>query len=650
MSFDVLFTPIRIGGIELRNRLVMPSMGSQLPGPDGSMSPYIRKYLEERAKGGVALILPGHTYVGGGGGKGMANQSRADSDSLVPDMARLADAVHAHGARIFLQLNHCGRQTGSEVAGEPIVAPSAVPSIGGEVPKELTVAEIEEIVQAFGKAARRAMQAGIDGVELHGAHGYLIGQFLSDYVNRRTDRYGGSFEKRLTFAREVYRVAREMTDPDFPIGLRLNADDMMDVLGEEYRGRGITLDESPKIAREMEKEGVCYIHISTSIGDNFTTTIQSPYVGRNLNIERAAAIKAAVDIPVIVVGSINEPDDMVSIIEGGKADMIALGRTLVADPEVPNKIREGRVDEIRKCILCNWCYTQILSNRPLGCAVNVMAGRETKEEFAPLEHPKRVMVVGGGPAGISAALTAARRGHSVTLYEREGEVGGNLWPASGPDFKREIGQLISYYQGELKRSKVSVQTSTEVTADLVRRESPDVVILATGSRSIESVIEDADQERVYLALDVLRKARSVEGDRVVVVGGGMVGSETALYLAREGKDVTIVEMLDEILVDETNIFMHGGLEISLQQAGVEVRTGLKASRVTETCIEVEDEAGQCLDVEADAVVLAIGLRPDQELQGALKELGIPVHAVGDCVKPQRIGEAIHEGYRVANFV
>ena len=238
----------------------------------------------------------------------------------------------------------------------------------------------------------------------------------------------------------------------------------------------------------------------------------------------------------------------------------------------------------------------------------------------------------------------------MTLYEREGEVGGNLWPASGPDFKKEISQLITYYQRELDRSKVRVQTSTGVTADLVRREKPDAVILATGSRSIESVIEDAEQEHVYLALDVLRKARSVEGDRVVVVGGGLVGSETALYLAHEGKNVTIVEMLDEILVDETNIFMHGGLVVGLKQAGVEIRTGLKASRVTETCIEVEDKAGQCLDVEADAVVLAIGLRPEQELHGALKELGIPVHAVGDCVKPQRVGEAVHEGYRVANFV
>ena len=238
----------------------------------------------------------------------------------------------------------------------------------------------------------------------------------------------------------------------------------------------------------------------------------------------------------------------------------------------------------------------------------------------------------------------------MTLYERGGEVGGNLWPASGPDFKREISQLITYYQRELERSKVSVQTSTEVTADLARREKPDVVILATGTRPIESVIENADQERVYLALDVLRKARTVEGDRVVVVGGGLVGSETALYLARGGKDVTIVEMLDEILVDETNFIMHGGLEISLKRAGVEIRTGMKASRVTETCIEVEDEAGQCLDMEADAVVLAIGLRPEQELHGALKELGIPVYAVGDCVKPRRVGEAVHEGYWVANFV
>lgn len=639
-----LLEPIKIGKLELRNRIVMPPMSTRFATPDGVVTRRMVDYYVERAKGGVGLIIVEYAYIDTEASRGGFCQLGVYSDDLIAGLNWLAEAVKAHGSKIALQICHSGRQTTPAITGRQPVAPSAIPykRLGGAhtlTPRELTTEEIEGIIESFGEAARRAKVAGFDAVELHGAHGYLLGQFLSSYTNKRTDKYGGDPEGRSTFALEVVKRVRKKVGTDFLIGYRMSAD--------EYVNGGLTLKDTRKFAKMLGGSGVNYIHVSVGIHETICKTIQPMYLPRGYNVHLAEGIKHAVNIPVVAVGSI-DPELGENILEEGKADLVAMGRGLIADPELPKKLVEGRMENIRPCIReIDGCLGRIREGKMMSCAVNPAVGKEEEYRLRPAEKGKKVVVVGGGAAGLEAAIVARLRGHDVTLYEKEDKLGGHLVEASVPQFKDDLRGLMRFYFAQLKKTGVKVQLKTEVTPELIMEVEPDVLILAVGSIPIISDIPGVTKPAVVTAIDVLLGKTEV-GEEVAVVGGGLIGCETALYLATEkGKTVTILEMLDEIAIEVEPTVAKVILLKKLTEANVRVLTGIKLDKITDEGIIGIDKEGKGHTVKADNVVLALGLKPREEVVRALKGLVPETYAVGDCVEPRKIMDAIHEGFRVA---
>lgn len=643
MAYEHLFQPIQIGTIEVKNRVVMAPMCTHYAAPDGSVPEHLIAYFEERAKGGAGLILPGFTFIDDKLSRASHNQIGVHSDLMVPGLNRLVERVQAHGARIFLQLCHGGRQSKPDLIGGRPIAPSAV-SEEGLPPREMTPEEIREVVDAFGRAAERAMWAGFDGVELHGAHGYLIAEFLSDYTNRRTDGYGGDVYGRMRFALEVLAKVREYVGPEYPVGLRISGDEYLRTKGPGFEGKGITIEHAGEIAKGMADAGVAYVHVSACLGLTAEYAAPPMYLSRGYNVHLAAAVKENVDVPVITVGGINSPDLADQIVSEGKADLVAFGRALIADPYLPRKAEEGRPEEIRACIRCNDCLATTAKKRGVRCTVNPYVGEERDQEIPKAERTKRVLVIGGGPGGMEAALTARARGHEVVLCEASDRLGGRLVPGSVPEFKADLRDLLSYYETLLSKVGVQVNLNMPVSVESARAMAPDAVVMAVGGVEIRPHFPGADREDVYSAIEVLMGPEIISGDRVVVTGGGSVGCETALLLAGRGKRVTIVEMLDEILHQET-----GGPKLILtrllREAGVDVLTGTKVDAITDEGVQAMDAAWNVRKIPADAVVLALGLRAEEGVIERFEEAFQKVYAVGDCVAPRRIYDAIHEGAR-----
>jgi len=641
VSTSVALRPAFIGRMELRNRLVMPAMATNFATPDGRVTERLIAYHRARAKGGVGLIVVEASYVHPGG-KGFSNEVGIYNDDLIPGLKRLVEAVHDGGAKIAIQLFHAGRQTSSKITGQPLVAPSSVRySPAEEMPKELSLEEIRSLLQAFKDAARRARVAGFDAVEIHGGHGYLLNQFFSPYTNKRTDRYGGSFENRVRFSLEVVAAVREAVGDDFPIIFRLSA--------EEYVSGGLTLEDTKLLAKEMVRAGVSALHVSAGIresGAMITPPMAVPqgcYVGYAMSIKEAIGGK----VPVIAVGRIRDPLMAEQIISQGKADFVAMGRALLADPDLPNKAAEGKFEDIRRCIGCNeGCIGRLTKGLDITCTVNPLVGREAEFDLSqPAPRAKKVMVVGAGPAGLEAALIAALRGHRVTLYEREAELGGQVRVAAVPPYKAELRDLVDHLVGQVRKVGVTVKTEKEVTLGTVEAASPDVIIVATGGVPVRPEIPGADRDNVVLARDVLTgKART--GQRVVIVGGGLVGCETAEFLADKGKTVTVVEMLPAIASDvEARTRTLLLRRMKEKNITVMVETVVEEIGPNEVIVNTKGERGTIADV--DTVVLAVGYRSDNTLLELLQKSGTKAVGVGDCIKPRRILDAIHEGFRVA---
>lgn len=636
--FPKLFQPGCIGKLEIRNRIIMASMGNRLAEPDGRYSEREIDYYVTRAKGGVGLILTGATMV--------EREINTPSDNItaymdslrqLPRASDLVESVHDYGARIGVQLSPgLGRNLAGASPKRIPIAASAVPALTNPaVPcHELTIEEIRRIIQACGDAAERALLAGFDMIEIHAHGGYLIDEFMSPLWNKRYDEYGGDIEGRMRFALEIIQAMRARVGDDFPLCFRYAAD-------HKIKG-GRTLAESQEIARRLEIAGVDILHIDAGCLDAPAWFIPTTYMPEGCLVDLAAAIKKVVKIPVITVGNIMNPEFAEHILDDEKADFICLGRALLADPDWPNKAREGRVEEIRPCIMCLECSSRVSAAKPISCSVNPPVGKERYYAITRTESPKTVMVIGGGPAGMETAQIAAMKGHNVTLYEKGNELGGQLRAAAKPPFKSSVGKLIDFLSLQLRRLGVKVEIGKEITPKVIDLIRPEVVVVATGATPLIPSIPGVENEKVITVVD-LHLGRKKVGEEVIVAGGGLAGCEAALSLAQEGKRVTIVEMLPEVAYD-LNSISRISLQEELAQKGVTILTNLTIEEFTIEGLVATDGEGKKQTLNADNIVLALGAKSENKLAGNLKGKVGELYMVGDCVSPRRITEAIREGF------
>jgi len=651
-----LFESFRIGSLELKNRIVMAPMSCNL-GKDGFVTERMVRFFEERAKGGVGLITIGDGIVDTPLGNNVKESTAIDDDKYIPFLRKLTEAVKAHGAKICLQLSHAGRRAGRVsktgyldiTKGLIPVAPSSIPHpvVGQVVPRELTHEEIEEIVEKFGEASRRAIEAGFDAIGLHCAHMYLCGQFLSPWANRRNDEYGRDFRGRLRFVLEVIERIKREVGKTYPLIVRMN--------GEEPPG-GNSLGEIQEIARRFEKAGVDAIHVSVGFGAPTKTPGLIPSVtpmraSAGCIVHLAENIKRVVSIPVIAVNKLGDISLAENVLQEGRADLIALGRPLIADPSLPLKAAEGRFDEIRPCIYCcKGCLQNVLEkDAPVACSVNPIAGREIEESpITPAEKKKKVLIVGGGPAGMESALITAERGHQVFLIEKSNQLGGQLSLASQPPGKKDIEPFRIYLINAIKKSGVNVELSREVTLEWINETQPNTAILATGSHPILPDIAGLQNRKTFTAREILEGSK-LEGKRILVIGGGQVGCEVAEFLVEQEKEVTIIEILDDIAQDMDRI-NRLPLIMSLENSGVRIMKETAVSSVTDQGVWIDCYGKKSL-LPADGIVIAVGAAPIlEDVDIRIKEKIPEIHFVGDKVKAGGVLEAVQQGYEIAKKI
>ncbi|MCX5999186.1 MAG: FAD-dependent oxidoreductase, partial [Chloroflexi bacterium] len=597
----------------------------------------------ERAAGGVGLVIVETTCVDAPAGKTTAYQLVIDDDKFIPGLTRLAETIHQHGARTVLQLQHGGRGTKSSITGIQPVAPSPIPmpygtQVGyeGEMPRELTVSEIKGIVRKFAQGAQRAKTAGFDGVEIHSTGYYLVAQFLSSTANVRQDEYGGSLANRARFLLEIIRGVREVVGRDYPLLCKISA-------MENGPGAGLNPVEGQQVAQMAEEAGADALEIA-GMGWGISPRQAPPTAERPGGlIPFAQGMKRVVGIPIIV-GSRMTPELGEKVLQEGKADFIAIGKGLIADPDLPSKAASGRVEEIRPCIGCLRCVdNETVKGRGIMCSVNAAAGKERQFSEPKLAgRSKRVFVVGGGPAGMEAARVAALRGHEVTLFEKQAKLGGQLLQAIVPPHKDNLRNFIDYLTTQMAMRGVDIRLGVEANAELISQARPDAVILATGVTFTAPRIPGIDRANVVSAKEVLSGAGV--GDTVAIVGGGLVGCETAEYLVQQGKKVTILEMLDEV-AGRMPLALRNLLLARLADKGVAVLTGIQCRELTEDGLVISSKEGEVRTIRANNVVLASGDRSNRVLVEELRDT-VPVHAIGDCVEPRGIAEAVADGYTV----
>jgi 2,4-dienoyl-CoA reductase-like NADH-dependent reductase (Old Yellow Enzyme family)/thioredoxin reductase len=614
-------------------------MDTNMSEPDGRYSQQEIDHLARIAKGGAGLILTGATMVERKISPVNPNVPYIDASYHIPMAGELVEAVHDYGAKVGMQLSLGPGKNSSQVSPERIpIAPSPLPALmyPGLLCHGLMVEEIKEIVRACGDAAQRAAMAGFDMIELHCHRGSLVDEFMSSIWNKRNDEYGGDFEGRMRFAIELINAIRAKVGPNFPLSFRYSVD-------HGFKG-GRNLADSQEIARHLEAAGVDILHLDAGCPESSSPSLLTTYGPDGCWIDYAAAIKQVINIPVITVGSIRYPELAEQILGEGKADFIALGRALLADPDWPNKAREGRVEDIRPCIKCEHCHSCIGAMHVITCSVNPTLLRERYYAITRAERPKKVMIIGGGPAGMEAAQVAALRGHKVTLYEKENELGGQLRPASKAPFKTPVGDLLNYLSIQLGKSGVKVKTGEEVTTHLFDVMKPEVVVVATGATPLIPSVTGIENEKIITAID-LHLGKKKVGNEVIVVGAAIVGCEAALCLAQEGKKVTIFKIRPgtEVAPDLNPISRKVILE-ELRKKGVTFIFDHTIKEFTAEGLVVTDKEGKQKSLKANTVVLALGAKSENKLVDELKDKIGQLYVIGDCVSPRGIREAMHEGF------
>ncbi len=568
-------------------------------------------------------------------GKGFSNVPGLWNDKQVESHSKLTKRIHDIGSKIFAQIYHAGRQTSKALIACQPVAPSPIPCPRlQEIPRALKLNEIQEIVEEFGDCALRARKAGFDGIEIHGAHGYLIAQFMSLYSNKRIDDYGGNLLNRMRFPLEILSNVRSKAGSDFPVLFRISGDEMVP--------GGRTIEDTKTMAAMLEKAGVDGLHISAGVYGSAYAITPPAAIRHGWIVHFAEEVKKVVNIPVITVGRINDPLLAETILAGKKADLVAMGRASLADPELPKKAAAGRFAEINHCIGClQGCIGMISRGQPATCLVNPTLGKE-ELRIKPADRKKRVFIAGAGPAGMEAAMVAAKRGHEVHLFEKADRLGGQFYTASIPPSKGEIAGFITWQRKQLEENHVSVRLNTELTEEIINEQKPDVVVLATGSKPLTPNLLGVKRANVVTAHEVLDGKTEV-GRTVAIIGGGMVGSETASHLANHGKVVCIIEILPEIASD-VNARSRPFLLKDLAEHNVRLYLNSTVKEVLADGLRIEREGTEEKIGPFDTVVLAVGLEPCNDLRFKLEGKVVRFITIGDALTPRKALEAIAEGY------
>lgn len=640
MKYEKLFSPIKIRNMEIKNRLVVPAMGTNQCNKDNSVSDRLVEYWATRARGGWGLCIVEVTAVASNGLASECVPAIYD-DKYIPGMKRLADEVHKSGSKIAIQLHHAGRQTDPRFAEGQLVAASPVkcPTIQ-VMPHELTTEEVYDMIEKFGDAAVRARKAGIDCVEVHGAHGYLLANFMSPHSNKRLDEFGGSFNNRMRFPVEVIRNIKRKAGNDYPVIFRLS--------GVENVPGGHSLEESKVVARIMEDAGADCIHVSTGSYGSVTDIVAPSSYPDGFILNHAAEIRKVVKVPVIGTGRVYHPVMADNAIMTGQADMISMGRQSLADPEFPNKVFADCLDEIAPCVACmQGCLGNTI---PIGdvltaaCMVNAFCCREVDHLDAPAKIKKKVTVVGAGPAGLEAAWVAAKRGHDVTLYEKQSVIGGNYRIGGIPPYKQLVFSVLQYYKTMGDKYGVKYRIQEEATAEKILAEQPDEVIIATGSVPIIPNIPGLDQVNYMTAEEVLEGTKEPVG-KVLIVGGSSVGCEIADFLGEYGHDITVMDMLPTLGTGLESAILKTMFE-RLKKYEVKMMPNTKLKEfannqvITEVCGEEKVLSG------FDTVVIAVGYKSLNNLEEQLKDK-VSVHVIGDAKEARTAYVAIHEGAAIA---
>ena len=639
-KYPHLFSPIRIGNIRLKNRIIAAPTSPSMITTEGHFTPEMTAYLEEKAKGGVSVVTYGEAIVHSATGKSHNKQLQLDSFGVKQGMAQTARAIHNAGAYANIQLSHGGKYGGLVSVGgdqdgcEAAYGPSPEMTPEGEV-YEMSREMILEIVESYKTSAKLCKDCGFDMVQVHAAHGWLFSQFLSPVTNRRKDEFGGSLENRARFLMMALDAVREGVGPRFPIEIRLSGDDLTDM--------GLGLDDCIKVAR-MAEDKVDLFNISCGNHEDpqmFCRTHPSAFYPRGVNVYLAAEIKKHVKKPVACVGSLNDPGQMEEIIATGQADIVEIGRALLADPYLPVKALHGEADDITPCLRCYECFGETSRSE----TVNPLMGQQLPGKYGQKEpaYKKKVLVAGGGPAGMEAAITAANRGHDVTLAEKSDKLGGNLHPAGAAYFKEDIVKLCKVMERRTKAAGVKILLNREVTPEFVKEFAPDALVVAIGSDEMVPPIRGIGLSNVIMAVDAELHPEKL-GEKVAIMGGGLVGSEAAVSFHHEGKKCFLIEMKKEV-AEEVNSFYRGGLMPQVEKSA-DIYTSTKVKEITPKGVLCEKD-GKELMIEADSVVCALGFRAPYDKVDALCEQADEYYIIGDCSNVGQIYQAVNQGYYAA---
>lgn len=643
-KYPHLFSPIRIGNIRLKNRIIAAPTSPSMITTEGHFTPEMTAYLEEKAKGGAAVVTYGESIVHSATGKSHNKQLQLDSFGVKQGMAETARAIHNAGAYANIQLSHGGKYGGLVSVGgdqdgcEVAYGPSHEMTPAGEV-QEMPRDLIFEIIDSYGKGAKLCKDCGFDMVQVHAAHGWLFSQFLSPVTNQRTDEFGGSLENRARFLLMALDEVRKAVGPRFPIEIRISGDDLTDV--------GLGMDDCVKVA-ELVQDKVDLFNVSCGNHedpDMFCRTHPSAFYKRGVNVYLAAEIKKHVNKPVACVGSLNDPAQMEEIIATGQADIVEIGRALLADPYLVKKALEGNAEDITPCLRCYECFGETSKSETVKCTVNPTMGQQLPEKnrTAAPECVKKVLIAGGGPAGMEAAITAANRGHDVTLVEKSDKLGGNLYPAGAPYFKEDIIKLCKVMVKRVEEAGVKVVLNTEVTPEYVECFNPDALFVAIGSNELRPPIKGMELPHVIMAIDAELHPEKL-GKKVAIMGGGLVGGEAAVSFHHEGKECSIIEMKSKV-AEEVNSFYRGGLMPEIEKSAT-CYVNTKVKEIIPAGVLCEKD-GEEFIIQADSVVCALGFRAPYDKVDALCDKVDEYYIVGDCKNVGQIYHATNEAYYAA---